>query len=94
MMKYLAITFVVAVASLAALTPADARGGCGIGRHHGLLGVCVDNATTPVVVAPRAAVVAPGDAVVTTGGTVVVAPVRRLCPLGWHLGPLGHCRRN
>jgi hypothetical protein len=40
-----------------------------------------------VVVAPRAADVAPG-------GAVVVAPAGRACPLGWHLGPYGHCRRN
>ncbi len=86
MTKYLALAFLVAIASISTLTPADARGGCGLGRHHGLLGVCVDNAA-PVVVAPRAAVIAPG-------GAVVVAPRGRVCPFGWHLGPYGHCRRN
>ena len=79
MTKYIALAFLVAIASISTLTPADARGGCGPGRHRGLLGVCVDNAG-PVVVAP--------------GGAVVVAPRGRVCPFGWHLGPYGHCRRN
>lgn len=81
MTKFFAISFVVAVASVAALTSADARGGCGIGRHHGPLGVCVSDVGHPaVVVAPR--------------GAVVVAPRGKVCPAGWHLGPYGHCRRN
>jgi len=86
MARYLALAFLVAIASISTLTPADAREGCGLGRHRGPLGACHDNAA-PVVVAPRAAVVAPG-------GAVVIAPVGRVCPLGWHLGPYGHCRRN
>jgi hypothetical protein len=67
MVKFLSIGLVILAASLAASAPADARGGCGIGRHHGALGICVDNEGVP-----------PG----------------RACPLGWHLGPAGHCRRN
>jgi len=84
--KYFALVFLVAVTSIATFAPADAREGCGLGRHRGLLGVCHDN-VAPVVVAPRAAVVTPG-------GAVVVAPRGRVCPFGWHLGPYGHCRRN
>lgn len=80
MVKIFFIAFAVAVISLTGFTPVEARGGCGAGRHHGPLGVCVDNAAAPVVVAPRAAVVA--------------TPAGRACPLGWHLGPAGHCRRN
>lgn len=80
MVKLFAVAFVVAVVSVAGFTPAAARGGCGLGRHHGPLGFCVDNVAGPVVVAPR--------------GAVVVAPVGRACPFGWHLGPYGHCRRN
>jgi hypothetical protein len=81
MSKLFAIAVIVVAASLAATTTADARGGCGLGRHHGPLGICVDNVAGPaVVVAPR--------------GAVVVAPTGRVCPLGWHLGPYGHCRRN
>lgn len=87
MTRFFAIAFVVSVTTIAALTPAEARGGCGLGRHHGALGICVDNAAAPVVVAPRGAVV------IAPGHTVVVAP-GRACPLGWHLGPYGHCRRN
>ena len=80
MVKLFAIVFAVALISLAGFTPAQARGGCGLGRHHGPLGIRVDKAAAPVVVAPRAAVVA--------------APAGRVCPIGWHLGPAGHCRRN
>lgn len=81
MTKFFVVAFVVAVASIATLAPADARGGCGVGRHHGPLGACVDNVAGPaVVVAPR--------------GAVVVAPTGKVCPIGWHLGPEGHCRRN
>jgi len=94
MTRYLALAFLVAVTSISTFTPADARGGCGLGGHRGVLGACHDNAA-PVVVAPRAAIVAPrGAAVVTPDGAVVVAPRGKVCPIGWHLGPLGHCRRN
>jgi len=86
MTRYLALAFLVAVASISTFTPADAREGCGLGRHRGMLGACHDNAA-PVVVAPRAAVVAPD-------GAVVVAPRGKVCPIGWHLGPAGRCRRN
>jgi hypothetical protein len=86
MTKYIALVFLVAVTSISTLTPVDAREGCGLGRHRGVFGACHDNAA-PVVVAPRAAVVTPN-------GAVVVAPAGRACPLGWHLGPYGHCRRN
>jgi hypothetical protein len=78
--KLFAVAFVVAIVSVAGFSPAEARGGCGLGRHHGPLGFCVDNVAGPVVVAPR--------------GAVVVAPAGRACPFGWHLGPYGHCRRN
>ena len=80
MVKLFTVAFVVAVVSIAGFSPAEARGGCGLGRHHGPLGFCVDNVAGPVVVAPR--------------GAVVVAPAGRACPFGWHLGPYGHCRRN
>ncbi len=80
MVKFLAVIFVVAAASLAAVPSAQAREGCGLGWHRGLFGGCVRNAVGPVVVAPR--------------GAVVVAPAGRVCPWGWHLGPYGHCRRN
>jgi len=94
MIRYLALTFLVSGASISTLTPAGAREGCGLGRHRGVLGACHDNAA-PVVIAPRAAVVAPGAAaVVTPGGAVVVAPRGKVCPIGWHRGPYGHCRRN
>jgi len=94
MTKYFALAVLVAAASIVTLASADAREGCGLGRHRGVLGACHDNAA-PVVVAPRAAVVAPGGAaVVAAGGTVVVAPRGKVCPIGWHLGPYGHCRRN
>ena len=88
MVKLYAFALVVAVVGIAGFSPAEARGGCGLGRHHGLLGICVDNVAGPVVVAPRGAVV------VAPGAAVVVAPAGRACPLGWHLGPYGHCRRN
>jgi hypothetical protein len=78
--KLFAVAFVVAIVSVAGFSPAEARGGCGLGRHHGPLGFCVDNVAGPVVVAPR--------------GAVVVAPAGRACPFGWHLGPYGRCRRN
>jgi hypothetical protein len=80
MSKLFAVALVAAVVTIVGLTPAEARGGCGFGRHHGPLGVCVDNSAGRVVVAPR--------------GAVVVAPSGRVCPLGWHRGPFGHCRRN
>jgi len=67
MMKYLAVLFVAAAGFAVLSSPAEARGGCGIGRHPGALGICVDNEGVP-----------PG----------------KVCPIGWHLGPYGHCRRN
>jgi len=79
MTRYLAIVFVVA-AALASVTPAEARGGCGIGWHRGPHGGCVRNGEA-VVIAPHV-------------GVVVVAPKARVCLIGWHLGPFGHCRRN
>ena len=78
---FIALIFILSVASIVASAPAVARGGCGVGRHQGPLGVCVDNVVGPaVVVAPR--------------GAIVVAPRGKVCPIGWHLGPEGHCRRN
>ena len=82
MTKYCAIAFVAALVSVAMFSPAEARGGCGIGRHRGPLGICVNDVAGPaVVVAPR-------------GAAVVVRPAGKVCPVGWHLGPYGHCRRN
>jgi hypothetical protein len=52
-------------ATLAAVGPANASGGCGRGFHRGPAGVCRPN--RPVVVAPGPVVVAPRP--------VVVAPV-------------------
>lgn len=81
MTKYCAIAFVAALVSVAMFSSAEAHGGCGIGRHRGPLGICVNDVAGPaVVVAPR--------------GAVVVRPAGKVCPVGWHLGPYGHCRRN
>ena len=80
MTKLFAMIFVLGFA-LSAASPAEARGGCGIGWHPGPMGGCVRNGGV-VVVAPRAVV----------GTTVVVGG--RACPVGWHLGRFGHCRRN
>jgi hypothetical protein len=69
-------------ASLAAASVADAAGGCGVYRHRGPYGGCQ----------PNGGVVVAGPVVV---GPVVVRPVvGRACPLGYHLGPYGHCRLN
>jgi hypothetical protein len=87
MTKYFKLALLVTVASIPIFTPVDAREGCGLGRHRGVLGACHDNAA-PIVVAPLAA------AVVAPDGAVVVAPRGRVCPHGWHLRPGGRCRRN
>jgi hypothetical protein len=84
-------------AGLAAVSSAQAAGGCGWGAHRGPWGGCRANGSGPVVVAPaRAVVVAPGRAVVVApaGGGVVYAPApavvyARPCPYGYHLGPQG-----
>jgi len=55
MSKLLAMIFVLGFA-VSAASPAEARGGCGIGWHRGPMGGCLRNAGT-VVVAPRAVVV-------------------------------------
>jgi hypothetical protein len=80
----LALTF-----SLAAVSSADAAGGCGAGWHRGPHGGCLRNLGETVVIAPTgraAVVVAPGP------GPVIVG---RACPVGFHLGPNGHrCWHN
>lgn len=74
---------VVLAASLAAVSSAQAAGGCGWGAHRGPFGGCRANGSGPVVVGPaRAVVVAPGRG-------VVFAPAGRACPYGYHLGPHG-----
>ncbi|HEY1448643.1 MAG TPA: hypothetical protein VGF33_08900 [Caulobacteraceae bacterium] len=95
MIKVCAAVLVLA-AGLAAVSSAQAAGGCGWGAHRGPYGGCRANGAVvvapahAVVVAPsRAVVVAPAPgAVVAPAGAVVVAP-GRACPYGYHLGPQG-----
>ncbi len=78
-------------AGLAAVSSAQAAGGCGWGAHRGPWGGCRGNGG-PVVVGPaRAVVVAPGAALVVAPGPgrVFYAPAGRACPYGYHLGPAG-----
>jgi hypothetical protein len=87
MIKVFAAVLVL-TASLAAVSSAQARGGCGWGAHRGPYGGCRANGAGPVVVGPaRAVVVAPGRAVVVAPGAVVEPG--RACPYGYHLGPQG-----
>jgi hypothetical protein len=64
----------LAASGLAAFSSAHAEGGCGVGWYRGPWGHCHRRV---VVVAP----------VVVTRPAVVV--VRRPCPWGYHLGPMG-----
>lgn len=52
----IAILFTIAVA-VGTTSPAEARGGCGIGFHRGPLGACRANGAEAVVAAPNAEVV-------------------------------------
>ena len=62
-MKF-AIAILIGVAACAvAASPADARGGCGVGFHRGPRGGCLENGTAAVVVAPQAEVVVGAPAV-------------------------------
>jgi hypothetical protein len=87
-------------AGLAAVSSAQAAGGCGWGAHRGPWGGCRANgyygpAVAParaVVVAPagQPVVVAPAGAVVAPASPgVVYVPAGRACPYGYHLGPQG-----
>jgi hypothetical protein len=86
------LSMIFTAATLTALLPmqAQAEGGCGVGWHRevaGLVGPCVRD--REVVVVPAPVVVDPAP------GVVVVEPRRRVCPLGFHLGPEGReCHRN
>ena len=85
-MKVYSVALIV-IAALAIASPAEARGGCGIGWHRGFGGGCYRNDGS-VVVVRRPVVVAPAAG-------VVVVPPGRACPIGYHLGPYGHhCFRN
>jgi len=99
MIKHMVLSAVL-VASLAA-TSAAAKEGCGAGFHfNDKKGMCVPNkqgqavdTTGGVAVTGGAAVAAPGVAV---GVGVAAAPgvVGKACPVGYHLGPNGHCKPN
>jgi hypothetical protein len=92
---------VVLIACLAA-TSAAAKEGCGAGFHfNDKKGICVPNKQGGAAVTTGGAAVT-GGAVVTTPGVAVgvgvsTAPgavVGKACPVGYHLGPNGHCRPN
>jgi len=79
-MKYL-FAAVLAAASVASLSAANAAGGCGPGWHRGPYGGCQPNR--------RAVVVAPAPVVVVRPAPVVVVrPGPRVCPYGtvWRYG--------
>ncbi|MBA2936519.1 hypothetical protein HZF05_20755 [Sphingomonas sp. CGMCC 1.13654] len=57
-MKKLLIFVLAAGAAVTTISPADARGGCGVGFHRGPYGGCRPNlGPGPVVVGPRAPVI-------------------------------------
>jgi len=79
MIKTFAIV-VALLAGVAAVTPADARGGCGYGWHRGGYGGCRHNWGP----GPRFA-----------GPVPRLRPLYRACPRGFHLGRYGErCWRN
>jgi hypothetical protein len=92
-MKKLFAVLILSVASIAAVSTADAAAGCGIGWHRDFWGHCRRNAAV-VVAAPGVAVgvAAPGVAVGVAPGAAVV--VGRACPYHHHLDRWGHCVHN
>ena len=99
MIKHIAFVAVL-VASLAA-TSAAAKEGCGAGFHfNDKKGMCVPNKQGQAV-ETTGGVAVTGGAVVSTPGVAVgvgvaTAPgvVGKACPVGYHLGPNGHCKPN
>ena len=84
-MKYL-FAAVLAAASIASFSAANAAGGCGPGWHRGPYGGCQPNRGGVVVVERPAPVV-----VVRPAPIVVVRPVGRACPYGF-VWAYGRCR--
>jgi hypothetical protein len=90
-MKTFAIAAVTLAAGLAAVSAAQAAGGCGWGAHRGPWGGCRANGSNRVIGGPaeRTVVVPERAVVVGPRGGVFYAPVGRACPVGYHLGPAG-----
>jgi hypothetical protein len=81
-MKTAILAALALTAGFALAAPSDAAGGCGGGWHRGPYGGCRRNlVVAPVAVAPVVAVAPSAE--------VIMAPVGRVCPRHYHLGPQG-----